>query len=335
MTYLNRKVAIFGLDAAPPELVFDKWLDSLPNIKHLVSNGIYGSLESTIPAITCPAWSSMVTSTNPGKLGIYGFRNRSGYNYEGLRFVDSTTVKEETIWSILSRYGKKTIVIGVPQTYPPKPVFNNQLVTCFLTPDKSCQYTYPDELKHEVERVTDGYILDINNFRSGEKEEILKTVYEMTKKRFKLARHFIQKDDWDFFMMVEMGTDRMQHAFWGFFDSRHPRYFPGNQYENAIFDYYKYIDDEIGKTLTLLDKDTLILIVSDHGAKMMEGAVCINEWLINNGYLKLIHYPNEVTQISKHLIDWDKTVVWGEGGYYGRLFFNVKGREPRGVIPWA
>ncbi|MFQ5963301.1 MAG: alkaline phosphatase family protein [Candidatus Scalinduaceae bacterium] len=333
MISLNRKVIIFGLDSAPPELIFDKWLDYLPNIRHLVSNGIFGKLKSTIPAITCPAWASMVTSVNPGKLGIYGFRNRRHYDYEGLCFVDSTSINHEPIWNILSRYGKKTIVIGVPQTYPPKPIYNGYMVTCFLTPDKNCQYTYPAELRHEVERISGGYILDVENFRSEEKEHILNTTYEMTHKRFKLARHFIQNEDWDFLMMVEMGTDRLQHAFWGFFDNRHPRYLPGNKYENVIFDYYKYIDDEIGKTICLLDEDTLILIVSDHGARMMEGGICINEWLLNNGYLKLIHYPEEVTQISKNMIDWDKTMVWGEGGYYGRLFFNVKDREPRGIIP--
>jgi predicted AlkP superfamily phosphohydrolase/phosphomutase len=329
----DRKVIIFGLDSAPPELVFDKWLDHLPNIRNLVSNGISGKLESTIPAITCPAWASMTTSTNPGKLGIYGFRNRNRYDYEGLRFVDSNTINEETIWNILSRYNKKTIVIGVPQTYPPKPIHNGYMVTCFLTPDKNCQYTYPADLRYEVERVSEGYILDVDNFRSGEKDNILNTVYEMTRKRFKLVRHFIKNKDWDFLMMVEMGTDRIQHAFWGFFDNRHSMYFPGNKYENVIFDYYKYVDEEIGKTLALLDKNTIVLIVSDHGAKMMEGGICINEWLINNGYLKLMHYPEEVTQINKHMIDWDKTMVWGEGGYYGRLFFNVRGREPRGVIP--
>jgi len=333
MIMSDRKVVIIGLDSAPPELIFDKWLDHLPNIKKLVSNGIFGKLESTIPAITCPAWASMTTSTNPGKLGIYGFRNRNHYDYEGLRFVDSNTINEETIWSILSRYDKKTIVIGVPQTYPPKPIYNGYMVTCFLTPDKNCQYTYPADLKYEVEKVSEGYILDVNNFRSGEKDDILKTIYEMTRKRFKLVRHFIKNKDWDFFMMVEMGTDRIQHAFWGFFDNRHSMYLPGNKYENVIFDYYKYVDEEIGKTLALLGEDTTVLIVSDHGAKMMEGGICINEWLINNGYLKLVHYPEEITQINKHMIDWDKTMVWGEGGYYGRLFFNVKGREPRGVIP--
>src|SRR3989338_2911108 len=328
----NRKVIIFGLDSAPPELVFDKWLDYLPNIKHLVSNGISGRLESTIPAITCPAWAAMVTSANPGKLGIYGFRNRSRYDYEGLSFADSSTVKEDTIWEILSRHGKRPIVIGVPLTYPLKPVNNGLMISCFLTPDKSYQFTYPDVLRHEVERVSDGYILDVKDFRGEDKEQVLNTIYEMTGKRFKLTRHFIQNEDWDFLMMVEMGTDRIQHAFWGFFDNRHPRHLPGNKYENAIFDYYRYIDDEIGKTLALLDKNTLVLIVSDHGARMMEGGICINEWLINNGYLKLVHYPDEVTQISKQMIDWGKTMVWGEGGYYGRLFFNVKDREPGGII---
>ena len=28
-----------------------------------------------------------------------------------------------------------------------------------------------------------------------------------------------------------------------------------------------------------------------------------------------------------------KTKVWGEGGYYSRIFFNVEGREPEGQIP--
>jgi len=96
------------------------------------------------------------------------------------------------------------------------------MISCFLTPDKNHQYTWPDGLKHEVERVSDGYILDVKDFRGVEKEQVLHTIYEMTKKRFKLTRHFIQNEDWDFLMMVEMGTDRIQHAFWRFFDERHP-----------------------------------------------------------------------------------------------------------------
>jgi predicted AlkP superfamily phosphohydrolase/phosphomutase len=97
-------------------------------------------------------------------------------------------------------------------------------------------------------------------------------------------------------------------------------------------DYYKYLDKEIGETFKLLDDDTLIIIVSDHGAKKMVGGICINEWLIQNGYMKLVQYPSEITPFNKLVVDWENTKVWGEGGYYGRIFMNVKGREPKGVI---
>jgi len=315
----------------PPELLFDRWLDQLPNIKRLVSNSIYGAMKSTIPAITCPAWVSMMTSANPGRLGLYGFRNRSGYDYEGLSFANSNTIRQDTVWDILSKTGKKVVMIGVPMTYPPKPV-NGCVVTCFMTPDTKCDYTYPHELKAEVESVSNGYILDVGEFRSDNKDPILRTIYDMTEKRFRLTRHFIRSKEWDFFMVVEMGPDRIHHTFWKYFDQYHPKHIRGSQYQNAILNYYKYLDEEIGDTLKLLSDDTLILVVSDHGAKKMVGGICINEWLIQNGYLKLVQYPSETTQFNKLIVDWENTMVWGEGGYYGRIFMNVKGREPKGII---
>ncbi len=331
MVINKKKVFVLGLDSIPPELLFDRWLDQLPNIKRLISNSIYGEMKSTIPAITCPAWVSMMTSANPGRLGLYGFRNRSSYDYEGLSFANSNTIHQDTVWEILSKIGKKVVVVGVPMTYPPKPV-NGCMVTCFMTPDTKCDYTYPHELKTEVESVSNGYILDVGEFRSDNKDPILKTIYDMTEKRFRLTRHFIRSKEWDFFMVVEMGTDRIHHAFWKYFDEGHPKYIPGSQYQNAILNYYKYLDEEIGDTLKLLSDDTLILIVSDHGAKKMVGGICINEWLIQNGYMKLVQYPSETTQFNKLIVDWENTMVWGEGGYYGRIFMNVKDREPRGII---
>ncbi|HHT9126335.1 MAG TPA: alkaline phosphatase family protein [Candidatus Brocadiia bacterium] len=327
----KRKVLIIGLDSAPPKLVFDKWLNELPNIKRLVSKGIYGELESTIPAITCPAWSSMMTSANPGRLGLYGFRNRTRYDYNTLTFANSTSVKEDTVWDILSRHNKKVILIGIPPTYPPKPV-NGCMITCFLTPDTNSQYTYPADLKPEVEAISGGYILDVDDFRSEDKKPILKTIYEMTQKRFKIAKNFIQTKEWDFFMMVEMGPDRIQHAFWKYFDETHPKHQPGSEYKNVIYEYYKYVDKEIGEILSLTPEDTLIMVVSDHGAKRMDGGIRINQWLINNGYLKLVKYPSEATPFNKLEIDWENTTAWGEGGYYGRLFMNVTGREPKGRV---
>jgi predicted AlkP superfamily phosphohydrolase/phosphomutase len=100
----------------------------------------------------------------------------------------------------------------------------------------------------------------------------------------------------------------------------------------VIRDYYRYLDDEVGSLLETLADDTLVLVLSDHGARKLDGGFCVNEWLIREGLLVLNRYPEQVTPFSKLDVNWDKTRVWSEGGYYARVFFNVRGREPRGVI---
>jgi predicted AlkP superfamily phosphohydrolase/phosphomutase len=65
----------------------------------------------------------------------------------------------------------------------------------------------------------------------------------------------------------------------------------------------------------------------------MQGGLCINDWLIEHGYLTLADKPSGVVSIEQCEIDWHRTKAWGAGGYYGRLFLNVQGREPEGVIP--
>jgi predicted AlkP superfamily phosphohydrolase/phosphomutase len=74
-------------------------------------------------------------------------------------------------------------------------------------------------------------------------------------------------------------------------------------------------------------------VVSDHGAKGMIGGICINEWLIRQGYLVLRSYPSKPTTFAELDVDWSRTRAWSEGGYYARVFLNVQGREPQGVIP--
>ncbi len=335
---------LIGLDCAAPELVFDRWLNDLPNLKCLCQNGVHGLLRSCDPPITVPAWSVMMSSKSPGRLGVYGFRNRADHSYDRYLIANSLAIKEDRVWDILSRSGKRSIVIGVPGTYPPQPL-NGLLIGDFLTPDISCNYTHPAELKDEIARVVGEYVLDVRDFRSGNKAKILADIYEMTRKRFQVARHLLAKEDWDFFMMVEMGVDRIHHAFWDDMDPAHRFYQPGNQFENAIHDYYQEVDDEIGKLLAFADETTAVLVVSDHGAKRMDGGICVNEWLIANGYLSLTEKPASPVPLSKAKVDWSRTKAWGDGGYYaipgengqkiGTQVFRPEElyKEVRGVAP--
>jgi predicted AlkP superfamily phosphohydrolase/phosphomutase len=327
------RALVIGLDCAAPQLVFDQWLDQLPTIRGLTEQGAWGVLRSCDPPITVPAWSSMTSSRSPGSLGFYGFRNRRDHSYDKLVFADSRSVRVPRVWDLLSTRGRPVIVLGVPQTYPVSRV-NGVMVSCFLTPDtETSQYTYPAELKGEIEALVGHYLVDVRNFRTEDKDRLLAEIEEMTEKRFRVAEHLLETRPWDLFFMVEMGTDRIHHGFWRFTDSEHRLYEAGNQYEQAMLDYYRALDAKLGRLLRFADEDTAILLVSDHGAKRMDGGICVNEWLRREGYLHLKEEPDEPTRLTPDLIDWSRTTAWGEGGYYCRLFLNVEGREPEGIVP--
>ena len=328
------KVAIIGLDCAEPSLVFEKWLDDLPNLRRLTQAGLYGNLESCIPPITVPAWTCMAASKDPGTLGIYGFRNRKDNTYEGLRIATNLEVREPRIWDILGRAGKQSITVGVPQTFPivrPPPGCQ---ITSFLTPSVESEYTYPPQLKREIAEVVGEYMLDVKGFRTENKQWLLDQIYEMTDKRFKVCRHLLTTRPWDLFWMVEMGHDRIHHGFWQFMDKAHHRYEPGNPFENAIRDYYVYTDKLIGELLEVMDLEkTAVWVVSDHGSKRMDGGFCFNDWLIREGLLVMKEPVSEKRRFNFADVDWSQTKVWGEGGYYGRCFINTVGREPQGTVP--
>jgi len=327
------RALVIGLDCAAPQLVFDQWLDQLPTIRGLTERGAWGVLRSCDPPITVPAWSSMTSSRSPGSLGFYGFRNRRDHSYDKLTFADSRSVRVPRVWDLLSTRGRPVIVLGVPQTYPVSRV-NGVMVSCFLTPDtETSQYTYPAGLKGEIEALVGRYLVDVRNFRTDDKDRLLAEIEEMTEKRFRVAEHLLETRPWDLFFMVEMGTDRIHHGFWRFTDSEHRLYQPGNQYEQAMLDYYRAVDAKLGRLLRFADEDTAILLVSDHGAKRMDGGICVNEWLRREGYLHLKEEPDGPTRLTPDLIDWSRTTAWGEGGYYCRLFLNVEGREPEGIVP--
>ena len=325
-------MVVLGLDCAAPQLVFDQFKDDLEHLPKLMEQGVWGELQSVIPAITVPAWACSMTSRDPGELGIYGFRNRKDYSYDGLRIADATAVKEEAVWDIIGHAGQEVILVAVPPGYPPRRV-NGVSVGCFLTPSTKSEYTHPADLSGEIRRVVGNYAVDVENFRSDESERILKEIHAMTERRFSLFRHLLKTRPWQFAMMVEIGVDRMQHGFWRFFDERHHRFEPNNPYRNAMLDYYRLVDQEVGAVLRELDDETAVLVCSDHGAKLMEGGICINEWLIQEGYLTLKAAPTELAPLKPSDVDWSSTKVWSEGGYYGRIFFNVQGREPEGIVP--
>ena len=331
----KKKVVVIGLDGAPPRLIFEDEEMDLPNLRALMQHGTWGSLRSTDPPITVPAWTTMTTGKDPGELGLYGFRNRMDNSYGKLVTVDASQVMAARVWDRLESSGKRTILLGVPQTYPPQA--HNGITVCdFLSPNVKAPATYPPEFAGTLQEIAGGpYMADVSDFRTDDKDRLLTDLYTMVRRRFRAARNLLLRESWDFFMMVEMATDRLHHAFWRYANSDHPHYEPNNPYKDVIRNFYAFLDGQVGSLLALLDDDTSVFVVSDHGTRTMQGGVCINKWLVENGFLTLKEQPNSETSLEPDMIDWSQTIAWSEGGYYARVFLNVKGREPQGIIDEA
>ena len=164
------RVAVIGLDCATPSLLFDDLQAEVPTIAALMRRGMYGNLASITPPITVPAWACAMTGKTPGQLGIYGFRNRKDASYGRLSIAHAGSIKEPAVWDALGQHGMRSVLIGVPPSFPPPSSFPGWRVGCFLTPPSADRWAYPQDLEVEIDEELGGagrYIFDIPNFRDG------------------------------------------------------------------------------------------------------------------------------------------------------------------------
>lgn len=326
------KLAVIGLDSATPQLAFDRFAADMPVLTALRERSAWGPMRSVDPPITMPAWSCMMSGRTPGQLGVYGFRDRAKHDYSPMTFATSKKIRAPRVWDDLTAADRSSVVVGVPGTYPPSQI-KGSMVSCFLAPSIDSDYTSPNELAQELHKLTGGYELDVEDFRSSDLEGVAQRIFDLSEQRFDVARHMATTRTWDMFSFVDMAPDRLHHAFWKYCDPSHPRHEPGNPWENLFRDYYRGLDAQIGKFLECLPENAAVMVVSDHGAQPMVGGLYINEWLRKEGLLVLDEEPPGPIPVTKAKINWNRTTAWAEGGYYGRVFFNVEGREPEGTVP--
>ncbi|MCA9607427.1 MAG: alkaline phosphatase family protein [Myxococcales bacterium] len=321
------RVLVIGLDCAPPSLVFDRLERHLPSLTALRRRGAWAPLRSVAPPITVPAWACMVSGRDPGELGLYGFRNRASGSYE--LAIGATTTDTPRVWDVASAAGKTSCVLYVPLTSPP-PAVNGVAVSGFL--GEAPPYTHPPELAADLEARFGPHAPDVTEFRTDALDRLLDELYETTRRRFAIGRALFRERRPDLTMLVEMGTDRLHHAMWRHLDPTHPDHDPNDPRVRDARDYYAFVDAEVGAWLDEAGDDTTVLVVSDHGARAMRGAVCVNEWLRRNGWLVLREAPAGPARLTPSMVDWSRTRAFGAGGYYARIFLNVRGREPEGIV---
>jgi predicted AlkP superfamily phosphohydrolase/phosphomutase len=270
MSTPNYKVLILGLDGATFDLMLP-FIDQghLPTLGKLVHGGAWSPLRSTLPPITPCAWSSFMTGKNPGKHGLFDFVEPVPGGH-GFRFTNASSRHAESLWSYLSRHGRKVGVLNVPMTYPPEKV-DGYMISGLDTPDERSPYMFPAELKQELSSQSIPYRIDIrhigNTRNDRRRDQVLHEFLDIETLRTQTLQYLSKRYPADFRMLVYSATDQVQHHFWQYMDPKHDKYDAegAKRYGNAIRDTYIHLDRLIAKVLEDNGDDTIVMLMSDHG----------------------------------------------------------------------
>jgi len=267
------KVLVIGLDGAAWSVINNLiQRGELQTFQKLIEHGVYGCVESTIPPWTIPAWNALTTGLNPGKLGFSTFTVKTNKDFKPYYFVIKDP--KRNLWDILSVMGKKVIIANLPNIYSAYRI-NGVMISGFLNTDEF-KVAYPPSLLEELDRIAGGYVVDVTKLidptLSSDGEYYRKEI-SILRKHHEVFKHLLKEYPWDFAFLVYAEPDRVQHRFWG---------------DERVLSVYRMLDVMLSELLTIVDKNTCIFIISDHGFGVGDEKILfINEWLAKSKYLYL------------------------------------------------
>jgi predicted AlkP superfamily phosphohydrolase/phosphomutase len=192
------------------------------------------------------------------------------------------------------------------------------MVSGFLSPSVE-KAAYPNELRDYLSSID--YVIDADASlgHDEDKSAFVENANATLDKRFEAFTHYLEQDDWDLFFGVFMTTDRVNHFLFRDYERDGPN-------REAFLEFYRTVDDYVGRIRELLPDDVTLVVASDHGFTSLDYEVHCNAWLQENGWLSY------ETDDHEELAD-----VTSESRAYslipGRFYVNLEGREPRGSVP--
>ncbi len=284
----RRKILIVGLDGATftvlSPLVKRK---HLPNIQRMLENGASGTLQSTIPPVTAPAWLALATGMRPERTGVYDFVLRRDADYH-LRSASSSSFRGRAIWDHLSEQDLTVALLNYPLLRPPYPV--NGIMAAGIGAIPGEEFTYPASLKDEFQKILGDHYeitLPLEEARYEDPALLLADLYRVLDKQVKVAEHLLRKREWDMFWVVLSMTDWIQHCLWHHIDKNHPLH-EGKKSELIAQDFEAFwikVDEVVGKLSEIAGPETNVMIISDHGGGPHNQVFKLNAWLEREGYL--------------------------------------------------
>jgi len=304
---------IIGLDGVPFPLISDlSGKGIIPNIEGLIRTGTFRHMKSSIPEISSVAWSSMITGTNPAEHGIFGFTDFLDDSY-GFRFPNYTALQAEPFWN---RTDKRSVIINVPSTFPVKEM-NGVHISGFVSLDLA-RSVYPEGLLPRLEEFN--YRVDVDSGKAHESIGLfLQDLDETLDARIQAYSYLWENEDWEIFMLVFTGTDRLMHFLWDAYEDE------GHTHHQAFCDHFSRVDAEIGNIISNMSPEDTLIIISDHGFESIEAQVYVNFLLREEGFLS---FDGEIGPNLNNVSQDSKAFALDPG----RIYINAKDRFPRGSV---
>lgn len=338
MKDMSPKILIIGIDGATFTLI-KPWVNEgkLPAFKSLMNDGAFGNLKSTIPPLTPPAWTSFMTGKNPGKHGLYNFIEHQPNTYD-IRYSNAKTRRSRSIWSIINSAQYRVGVINVPMTYPPEEV-DGYMISGMDTPDEGCNFIYPPELAKELKKTIGHIQLDLKGVESmastNKHASMLESMKVIEEKRIRTTLYLMENHPVDVMMVVFRATDHAQHFFWHYMDPTHYQYNnkEAEKYKDSIFQMYNVIDNGISELLRNVSDETVIVLMSDHGAgPTAPNILFLDQFLLE---LDLLTYKDSGNGLGGSKVLWynsvkrvgevvNKTIPTSYKQKIGRIFPSTK-----------
>jgi predicted AlkP superfamily phosphohydrolase/phosphomutase len=283
----RRRVLVIGLDGATFDLL-DPWMDRglMPNLQRLVSTGTRATLQSTMPPVTAPAWTSFATGAGPGQHGIFDFWKREPGQLRR-RLVTAEDIRVPPVWSTLMEAGLKVGLVNMPVSYPPTSRMSFA-ISEWLVPSGSPRFTQPPGLFEELRPTLGEYLMDLPTLPSTESvavTQFLERIRAITCRQVSYAVDLMRRHEWDFCVVVLMATDWMQHRLWDVLsqDSSHPERV---ELRRKAEELVAVVDQQIGELKAASPAGTDVIIVSDHGFGPLRRRFKVNQWLASQGLLR-------------------------------------------------
>ena len=270
----DRRTIIIGLDGVPFGLLNDlAGKGVMKNTREIISRGVFKKMQSSLPEVSSVAWSSIITGANPAEHGIFGFTDLFPNTYN-LRFPDFNNLRIPPFWTEIPG---KSIIINVPSTYPVREM-NGAHISGFVSIDFE-KSVYPPSLIVKLQELD--YRLDVDSEKAHESmESFLSDLDRTLKARIQAYRYLWDTQNWQLFMLVFTGTDRLMHFLWDAYEDEN------HKYHRDLLTHFQKIDDAIGEISVNLREDDLLFMLSDHGFEKLDKDVYISYLLRKEGFLR-------------------------------------------------